>query len=196
VDPISRRAQAVEYHASDDRSNLLTGLKIKASGEWRIDGAQDLPRLTFTDLNVTEVPGKGAARVSMSRCKQALKRLLLFFFSFVDSVGNLPTLRLVRIIKKSAIKAAWEKHPKAKSTLMHWMKIARTAQWKHLVEVRKSFPHADAVTVGTGKTATVFNITNDFRLITAIHYPPRNIIYILAFLTHSEYSQDHWKKVL
>lgn len=37
-----------------EQQPLLHGLKIRASGEARIDGDKDLPRLTIIDLNVTE----------------------------------------------------------------------------------------------------------------------------------------------
>jgi mRNA interferase HigB len=48
---------------------------------------------------------------------------------------------------------------------------------------------------GTGKSATIFNITNHYRLITAIHYN-HQVVFILLLLTHNEYDQAHWKKNL
>ena len=60
-------------------------------------------------------------------------------------------------------------------------------------ETRKTYPHADQVTVRSGRVVTVFNICgNDFRLITAIHYD-RQKVFILNFLTHAEYSRSSWK---
>ncbi len=48
----------------------------------------------------------------------------------------------------------------------------------------------------SGNTVTFFNIAgNDFRLITAIHYRTQ-LIFILRFLTHAEYSKDNWKQEL
>jgi mRNA interferase HigB len=41
----------------------------------------------------------------------------------------------------------------------------------------------------------LFNISNDYRLITAIHYN-RKKIFILRFLTHAEYAKGKWKGTL
>ena len=58
------------------------------------------------------------------------------------------------------------------------------------------FPSADAVKVGTGRIATIFNVCgNKYRLITAIHYNT-GLIFILRFLTHAEYSKNAWKENL
>ena len=82
---------------------------------------------------------------------------------------------------------------KASPSLARWLKAAQAARWTSLQEVRQSFKTADGVMVTSGKTATVFNIAgNDFRLITAIHYN-RQMIFVLEFLTHSEYSTNRWK---
>ena len=63
-------------------------------------------------------------------------------------------------------------------------------------DVRATFPHADPVTVKSGRTVVVFNIAgNRYRLITAIHYN-RGLIFTLMVLTHAEYGKDEWKDVL
>ena len=67
------------------------------------------------------------------------------------------------------------------------------AQWKNLGDVRRAFPHADGVKVGSGKLATVFNVCgNKHRMITAIHYNTGKI-FILRLMSHAEYSKDQWK---
>jgi len=59
------------------------------------------------------------------------------------------------------------------------------ARWTCLQDVRATFPHADAVTVASGRSVVVFNIAgNKYRLITAIHYN-RQLIFTLMVLTHS-----------
>jgi mRNA interferase HigB len=76
---------------------------------------------------------------------------------------------------------------------MNWLDIVRRADWANLMELRKAFPHADAVEVRSGHTATVFNIRgNRYRLIVAIKYQWR-MVYVLRFLTHREYDTDKWK---
>ena len=42
---------------------------------------------------------------------------------------------------------------------------------------------------------TLFNISNNYRLITAIHYN-RKKIFIMRFLTHPEYAKGKWKETL
>lgn len=71
----------------------------------------------------------------------------------------------------------------------------RAAKWQNLAQTRHSFPHADQITVKSGRTVTVFNITNHFRLITAIHYN-RQEVFALRFLTHADYDKDTWKHTL
>jgi len=42
----------------------------------------------------------------------------------------------------------------------------------------------------------VFNISgNAFRLIAAIHFNT-GLVYALTFMSHAEYSKDHWKHTL
>jgi len=90
---------------------------------------------------------------------------------------------------------AARKYPNAKSKVAFWHDVAKAAVWTNLVETRKSFAHADQVTVKSGRTVTIFNISNDYRLITAIHYN-RGKVFILQFLTHPEYAKGKWKENL
>ncbi|MGH2343991.1 MAG: type II toxin-antitoxin system HigB family toxin [Chloroflexota bacterium] len=70
-----------------------------------------------------------------------------------------------------------------------WYSIASKAEWRSLVDIRESFPHADSV---DGKT--VFNIKgNDYRLVVTILYD-KGIIYIKDLLTHSTYDRNKWRK--
>lgn len=77
-----------------------------------------------------------------------------------------------------------------------WLLVTKHARWQHLADVRRVFPHADAVQVASGNTVTVFNIAgNSFRLITAIHYRSQRL-FILRLLTHAEYSKKTWRQEL
>lgn len=99
----------------------------------------------------------------------------------------------MRLIKRTTLREHGRRFPKAVTPLETWSRIALSAAWKGLVDTRKTFPHADQVKVRSGRTVTVFNIGgNDFRLVTAIHYN-RQTVFVLAFLTHAEYSRDSWK---
>ena len=57
------------------------------------------------------------------------------------------------------------------------------------VDMRKTFPHADAV-----GEFTVFNIGgNKYRLATSINYRTGKV-FIRRVLTHQEYSREDWKR--
>jgi mRNA interferase HigB len=101
----------------------------------------------------------------------------------------------MRIITRKFLDEAKKTHPKARASLDHWHRITRAAKWQNLIQTRGTFSHADQVTVKSNRTVTVFNITNDFRLITAIHYN-RQEIFTMRFLTHAEYSKNKWKSSL
>ena len=64
-------------------------------------------------------------------------------------------------------------------------------------DVRKTYSHADGVTVAKHdrtRVYTLFNIGgNDFRLITEIFYDDQTIL-IRDVLTHAVYDKERWKK--
>ena len=86
--------------------------------------------------------------------------------------------------------------PRAARFLEHRTAIVRAAEWKNLVDVRKTYPSADAVKVQSGRQVVVFNVCgNDYRLLAAMHFN-RQVVYTLRFMTHAEYSKDRWKDEL
>ena len=101
----------------------------------------------------------------------------------------------MHIITKKRLSDAARKYPNAKSKIAFWYAVAKAATWINLVETRKSFRHADQVSVKSDRTVTIFNLSNDHRLITAIHYN-RKKIFILLILTHAEYDKGKWKENL
>jgi mRNA interferase HigB len=99
----------------------------------------------------------------------------------------------MRIIAASRIREYGRQHPQANDALMSFLKIARAAEWASIQELRKTYPHADAVHVASGKVVTILNIKgNAFRLIVAMHYN-RGVLYVLRFMTHAEYDRPSWK---
>ena len=99
----------------------------------------------------------------------------------------------MRIIKSATVESYWAKHRDARKPLMDWLLKATAAQWRTIDDVRQTYPHADAVSVASGATVTVFNIKgNAYRLIVAIHYDT-GIVFIRDFLTHAQYSKGQWK---
>ena len=100
----------------------------------------------------------------------------------------------MRIIKRSTLAGYWREHPDARKPLRQWIEVTRAANWQSIQAVRMTFPHADAATVASGNTVTVFNIGgNDFRLIVSIKYR-WGVVYIRDFMTHAQYTKNAWKK--
>jgi len=100
------------------------------------------------------------------------------------------------VVTKRRLQQYWIRHPDARSWLENWYKLVSAARWRSLDEVRRVFPHADLVRMGSGKSATVFNVCgNKHRMATAIHYNTGKI-FVLALMTHAEYDKDKWKEQL
>jgi len=96
---------------------------------------------------------------------------------------------LLHVITRRKLLEAAEKHRDIGASLDVWYRVAKRADWKHLTEVRKIFPTADAV-----GEFTVFNIKgNAYRLITEINYRTGRI-FLSHVLTHAEYSKGGWRK--
>lgn len=99
----------------------------------------------------------------------------------------------MRIITRKRLRLFAQRCPDAAEALKKWEFVVRAAEWESLQDVRRIYPHADAVTVASGSTVTVFNVCgNKFRLIVAIHYN-RQRVYVLRFFTHADYSKGFWK---
>ncbi len=96
----------------------------------------------------------------------------------------------MRVISRLALAEFSRRHPGSSIALDAWYRIAKSATWSSLVEVRQTFASAD--TVGD---LTVFNIRgNTYRLVARIHYNLK-ILYIRAVLSHAEYDKGDWKKL-
>ena len=102
----------------------------------------------------------------------------------------------MRIITRKRLREFAQRHPDSAEPLEMWYHHLRHAEWESIQDVRHVYPHADAVTVASGNTVTVFNIGgNKYRLIAAIHYN-RQRVYVLQILRHAEYSKGAWKDTL
>jgi mRNA interferase HigB len=99
----------------------------------------------------------------------------------------------MRVIKLARIREYQDAYPRAEAGLGRWMELVEQNDWANIQQLRRVFPSADAVTVQSGRTVTVYNICgNAYRLITAVHYNTR-IVYTMLFLTHAEYDRETWK---
>jgi mRNA interferase HigB len=99
----------------------------------------------------------------------------------------------MRVITRKRLREFAQRYPDVSEPLQKWCRFFREAEWENLQDVRRVYPHADAVTVASGNSVTVFNICgNKYRLIAAIHYN-RQRVYVLRLLRHAEYSKEFWK---
>jgi len=95
----------------------------------------------------------------------------------------------LHIISRKKLLEAAQKHGDLSVQLDAWYRVAKKAEWKSLMEVRRHFPSADAV-----EQLTVFNIKgNAYRLITEINYRTGRI-FLRHVLTHAEYSKGGWRR--
>lgn len=102
----------------------------------------------------------------------------------------------MRIASKDRLLKASRRHAGSAKPLLAWARITEAADWHNLADVRRVFPHADAVKVGSGTTVTVFNVGgNNYRLLAVISYSI-GAVNVLAILTHAEYDKEKWKKMI
>jgi mRNA interferase HigB len=102
----------------------------------------------------------------------------------------------MHVIAAKAIRDYAAEYHDASGWLMTFLERAEAADWYTIADVRRTYPHADAVKVGSGNDVVVFNACgNKYRLITAIHFN-RGKVYILRFMPHAEYDKDLWKDQL
>jgi mRNA interferase HigB len=95
----------------------------------------------------------------------------------------------MRLISQRALKAFWEQHKDSEKPLRVWARAVKSAEWKSLADVRKTFGSADQ-----HKQFSIFDIGgNKYRLIVAIHYNTQRV-YVRYVLTHKEYDEGKWKK--
>ena len=92
---------------------------------------------------------------------------------------------------------AAKKHPQVRAWVEAWRTVVLGASWQSLWDVKKMYPAADGVVLGSGKktmVVTVFNAGgNDYRLLTQIGYKEQ-LVQVVEVLTHAEYSKEKWKK--
>ena len=94
----------------------------------------------------------------------------------------------MRVISRRRLREFWERHPQSETALVAWYQIAKRRRWNSIGDVRRDFPHADAV-----GPWTVFNIGgNDFRLVVDMVYRGQ-AVYVKAVMTHAEYDKGKWK---
>ena len=86
------------------------------------------------------------------------------------------------------------RHPACLGSVERWYRVADAAGWRHLMDVRQTFRHADQI----GSTLVfdiVFDIGgNHFRLMCCVDYGARQLIF-RALLSHAEYDRTNVREL-
>ena len=89
----------------------------------------------------------------------------------------------MRVISRKALREFADLHKDAETPLDDWYRITKRMRWTSLVDVRKTYPHADPV-----GDFTIFNN----RLAAQINYKTGKL-FIRHVMTHREYDEFDWK---
>ena len=83
----------------------------------------------------------------------------------------------MHVISRKALREFSAIHADAEISLDAWYRVAKSANWKNIIDVKEVRPDADFV-----EGYTVFNIKgNDYRLITEINYISQTIGLLFDF---------------
>jgi len=97
----------------------------------------------------------------------------------------------MRVIAQNTLVEYWEKHPGAKTSLVHWYQVAKAARWEQTQDVLVSFSKAKVLNAERVR----FEIGGgDYRLIVAFDFR-RQIAFVKFLGTHAEYDRVDALKV-
>jgi mRNA interferase HigB len=97
----------------------------------------------------------------------------------------------MRIIAQNTLVEFWEKHPEARTSLIHWHQVTKAARWQQTQDVLASFSKAKVLNAERMR----FEIGGgDFRLIVAFDFR-RQIAFVKSLGTHAEYDRIDARKV-
>ena len=94
----------------------------------------------------------------------------------------------MKIISNSALRAFAAQHPAAQGPLQGWRRVIEKNRFDTWAALKAAFNTVDKV-----GDLVVFNVGgNKYRLIAHIRFE-KQIVYIKAVLTHTEYDRGGWK---
>ncbi len=91
----------------------------------------------------------------------------------------------MRIIARNRLVAFWERHPQAKASLVHWLTVAREADWPDADTAQRAFSKAKAL---NGERVRYEVAGGDFRLVVAFDFR-RGIAFVKFVGSHAEYDR-------
>ena len=94
----------------------------------------------------------------------------------------------MKIISNSALRAFAAQHPQAQGPLQGWRRVIEKNRFDTWAALKAAFNTVDKV-----GDLVVFNVGgNKYRLIAHLRFE-KQIVYIKAVLTHTEYDRGGWK---
>ncbi len=91
----------------------------------------------------------------------------------------------MRIIARSSLVRFWERHPETRTSLEHWFRLVRAAEWRSMQDVQATFPKAKIL---NGERARFEIHGGDYRLIAAFRFDIR-IAFVKFVGSHAEYDR-------
>ena len=91
----------------------------------------------------------------------------------------------MRILARNTVMDFWELHPETKASLLHWLHVVKSAQWRNVVEAQAAFSKAKAL---NGERVRFEVAGGDYRLIAAFDFR-RGIVFLKFIGTHADYAR-------
>lgn len=89
----------------------------------------------------------------------------------------------MRVIARSTLVRFWEEHPETQASLIHWLSVAKDAEWKSPLDAQAAFSKA----VALNKERVRYEVAGgNYRLVVAFDFN-RLIAFIKFIGTHEEY---------
>jgi mRNA interferase HigB len=97
----------------------------------------------------------------------------------------------MRIVSRRHLFEFWAKHPETKTSLQHWLSVAKAAKWTSMPAVVKTFTKAKKL---NGERARFEVAGGNYRMVVAFNFK-RAIAFIKFIGTHKEYDKIDALKV-
>lgn len=91
----------------------------------------------------------------------------------------------MRLIARSTLAAFGAEHPETRTSLAHWVSVAKAANWANATEVQASFSKAKAL---NGERVRFEVAGGDYRMIVAFDFR-RGIAFVKFIGTHADYDR-------
>lgn len=96
----------------------------------------------------------------------------------------------MRVVGEPKLSELAKRQPNARKRVSGWLKVAKDKIWTDFIDLKKTYQQADG---GVKGKYTVFNLGNEYRIVTAIDYE-LGIVAVIEALTHEEYDLWNTKK--